>query len=316
MISGSKEAELINNKINSQAITTQLFGLKQKINEAYFGILIIDENIKSLIILKNDLNTKLERVNVAVANGTALQLTADMIKAEILKIDQNLTKLKSKKSAAFSVLSDLAGIKFDVNTELVLPVVDELVMEVLPETRPEYQSFVLAGEQMDKYISLADARYMPKFSAFGQAMYGRPGLNLFDPDFQAFYIVGVQASWDFWPWGTKSREKEILELKKDVISTTKSTFTLGLKMHVRQLAEDIKNYEDILKKDKEIIELKKKIAETVSTQLDNGIITASDYLAEVNAEAIASLNFEIHKLELLQAKVNYLTIAGEIDKIR
>jgi outer membrane protein TolC len=316
IISGSKEVELINNKINSQSINSQLYGLKQRINEAYFGILVIEENIKSLIILKQDLNTKLDRVNVSVANGVALQITADMLTAEILKIDQNLIKLKSKKSAAFSILSDLTGIKLNEDLELLQPVVGESPTDVMPETRPEYKSFVLAGEQADKYISIAEARYMPKFSAFGQAMYGKPGLNLFDPDFQTFYIIGVQATWDFWSWGTKSREKEILEMKKDIINTTKSTFTLGLKMQSRQMSEDINNYEEIIQKDREIIELKKKIAETVSTQLDNGIITASEYIAEVNAEAIARLNLEIHKLELLQSKISFLTIAGETDKIK
>lgn len=316
LIADSKEIEIVGNKINLQNLNTQIYGLKQKINDAYFGILIIEQNIKSLELLKQDLAAKLDKISATVANGAALQLNADMLTAEILKTAQNIIKLKSKKTAAYQILSDLTGTAFAEDEGLILPDAYIPETEPLKELRPEYKSFVLAGEQIDKYSSLTDSKYMPKFSAFGQAMYGRPGLNMFESGFQAYYIVGVQASWDFWPWGTREREKEILELRKDIINSSKSTFSLGLKMQGRQLLEDIKNYGEMLRKDEEIIELKHRIAATVSAQLDNGVITVSDYLAEANAEALARLNLEIHKLELVQAKINYLVINGEIDKIK
>ncbi len=316
LISDSKELEKINLKVNSQNVNTQIYSVKSKINDAYFAILTIDASVKSLELLTDDLNAKLEKVKVAVANGAALPSSAQMIEAEILKTNQSVIKLKSKKAAAFGVLEELTGVKFDSGTGLAVPEAEGPDGRQIPEARPEYTSFSLASEQLDRYMNLTDAKYMPKISAYGQAMYARPGLNMFDSDWQPYYIVGIQASWEFWSWGTKDREKEILALKKEIVNTSKSTFAMNQKIGAGQLAEDIGNYGELLQKDLEIIALKKEIAAAVSSQLDNGVITASEYLTEVKSEAIARLSYEIHKLELLQAKVNYLTATGETDKIK
>mgnify|MGYP001005641065 FL=1 len=233
-IEASKELELANTRVSQQNISTRLYGLKQQVNEAYFGILILDKNIKSLEVLNQTLGAKLDKVNATVAGGAALQLTADIIAAEILKNEQGIIKLKARKSAACRVLADLTGTVINENEELALPEPGMPENEPAPGARPEYKTFALAGGQIDKYSALADAKWMPKVSAFGQAMYGRPGLNMFESGFQAYYIVGVQASWDFWPWGTKQRDKEILSVKKDMIGISESVFTLGLKIQGRQ----------------------------------------------------------------------------------
>jgi hypothetical protein len=63
--------------------------------------------------------------------------------------------------------------------------------------------------------------------------------------------------------------------------------------------------------DLQIIALKNQVKESAKAQLDNGVITASDYLREVHAEDQARQNLTLHQLQLLNATLQYQTIAGK-----
>jgi len=57
--------------------------------------------------------------------------------------------------------------------------------------------------------------------------------------------------------------------------------------------------------------LKQQVKEAAKAQLENGVITANDYLREVNAEDQARQSRITHQLQLLQAQINYQTISGK-----
>jgi outer membrane protein TolC len=64
-------------------------------------------------------------------------------------------------------------------------------------------------------------------------------------------------------------------------------------------------------KDAEIINLRIMVKDAAKAQLENGVITANDYLREVNAEDQARQSLIVHQLQLLQAQINYQTIKGK-----
>ena len=68
--------------------------------------------------------------------------------------------------------------------------------------------------------------------------------------------------------------------------------------------------QQLVNTDQEIIELRIKVKDAAKAQLENGVITANDYLLEVNAEDKARRSYITHQLQLLQAKINYKTISG------
>jgi len=46
--------------------------------------------------------------------------------------------------------------------------------------------------------------------------------------------------------------------------------------------------------------------------LDNGIITSTDYLTELNAESKAKLDLEVHKIQLIKAMLEYQAAIGDL----
>jgi len=310
VISAQKDIENIQGAVSLQNVEVELYSLKQRVNEAYFGILTLQQRMKSLEVSKSDLSEKLKTIRVRVGSGNVLQSNADILEAELLKLNQSTEELKSAKTTLLQTLGELLDRKLGNDITLDVPTVGKDVLNTDLSNRPEYKSFSLLKSQVEETQNLVDSKYMPKFSLYAQGMYAKPGLNMFDPDWAPYYIAGVQAKWNIWNWGSNSRENEILSVQKDIIASQEETFTKNLNIVVAKYQNDIERIQKLMEADNQIIILRKRITQVAETQMDNGTITATEYLTEFNAHYLAILNFELHKLELLQAKVNYLTQAG------
>ncbi|HEX5669422.1 MAG TPA: transporter, partial [Chitinophagaceae bacterium] len=73
---------------------------------------------------------------------------------------------------------------------------------------------------------------------------------------------------------------------------------------------DIDKYKDLINSDDQIIVLRKQVKDASAAQLENGVITSSDYIREVNAEEQARQNQVLHRLQLLQAIIDQKTTTG------
>ena len=166
--------------------------------------------------------------------------------------------------------------------------------------------------KLKKSESLLGVKTMPKLAAFGQLGYGKPGLNMLSNEFDSFYMFGAKLNWNFWNWNQNKREKQILELQSDVLNTQKELFNRNLKILMEKNINDMNKYDELILQDQQIIALREKIVQTASSQLENGTITATEYLTELNAKVQAELNLKTHTLQQLKAKVDYLTTKGSM----
>ncbi len=163
---------------------------------------------------------------------------------------------------------------------------------------------------MNTYSEAVSTRIIPKLSAFGQAGYGRPGLNMLDNTFQPYYMVGVTLTWNPINWNSDNNEKQIYSVNSKIIDAQKETFDKNLKVSLEKYKSDIQKYTDLINKDKDLISLREKITATVYSQLQNGTVTSTVYMTELNNLTQSRLLLETHKLQLLQSKINYLTTKG------
>jgi len=167
-------------------------------------------------------------------------------------------------------------------------------------------------QKLEASKKLLDSKLLPKFAAFGQAGYGKPGLNMFAENFDSYYLLGTKLTWNFWNWGQNKNDKKILDLQSNIISSQKESFDLGVKLLLEKNIADITNYREQLAKDEQIIKLRTKIVAAAASQLENGVITATEYVTELNALNTAKLNYETHKVQLMKAQSDYLTTKGKL----
>lgn len=295
---------------NNQKIEVELYQLKQRVNDLFFSILLLQEK-KDLIDLKlNTVKEQLGEIESQIKYGVLPASSRYILEAEILKIDQELYEIESNRVASLNMLGELLDEEFDVNTMLELPTPTVTDFETEQRNRPEYKLFQLEKNALKSYDDVVTSRSIPRLSVFGQGGYGRPGLNFLDNTFQPYYIVGINLSWNPINWNRNDNEIQINQINRKILDIRKETFDKNLNVSLEKYKTEISKLEGLIEKDKEIIVLKSKILSSISSQLTNGTITATDYLTELNSENQAKIMLNTHKVQLVQAKIDFLTLKG------
>lgn len=293
-------------KTQQQQVKVSLYQLKNLVNQYYFGILLLQKKQELVTAKKVLLLEKIKEIQAAVKFGAVLPSSEQVIEAEIIKINQQSNDIRYKKLKLFNYLNKLTDSNFNEDTVLV----EEKSIISQEGSRPEYELFELQNQQIDANKSLISKINYPKVNAFAQGGYGNPALNMLNNSFETFYMAGIRLNWTLFDWNKTKKEKEALEISKQLIETEKETFELNLNSQLQEINFEIERIEQQIVSDVEIIQLREKIVRSAEAQMKNGVITSSDYLNEVTQLFEAKINEQTHKVQLELAKANYQIIKG------
>jgi len=310
MTRAQKSVEKASYEADLYQVETDLLSVKQQVNHAFFSWLIARKSAEILQVSLNELQERKKVVRAGIVNGAVLPENMMSMDAEELRLRQMLVELDVTQQQLMSALSILMDTTFTRSVVLVSP--DEPAFADQPVLRPEYQLFNKQKEKLQAGKKIIEASDMPKFFAFSQGAYGRPGYNIVSRDFHAFYTLGVGMKWNFLNYGDSRRQKKLIDIQEDMIDVKKETFDDQLDIQLRAEKANQEKYDELLKQDEEILKLRKAIAATSFSKLTNGTITATDYLPEMNQAILAGLQFENHKILKLQSAYNYLLLLGKL----
>lgn len=305
-----KVYQQMNAAVEEQKVEVELYKLKERINQIYLGILYLAEQLKQVDLVKTDIQTGIKKIEAQVQNGTAFRSSLNMLKAELLKTDQRTIEIKSSKRGLTDVLALFIGQPLNENIQLEKPA-SVLAVTSIEIARPELKLYTDQEKLIGQQDKLITAKNLPKASVFVQGGYGRPALNQLKNDFDFYYIGGFRFNWSLGGLYTKKKEKELVEVNKKIVEVQKEFFLLNTNTQLVQQYSEIEKLQQLITSDNEIIGLRGSVKEAAKAQLENGVITANDYLKEINAEDQARQTLITHQLQLLQAQINYNTISGK-----
>jgi outer membrane protein TolC len=310
LIKQQKNMQQLSAGVEEQKLEVQLYQLKERINTIYLGILFIDDQLQQTELVKKDIVTGIKKVEAQIVNGVAFKSYLNSLKAELLKAEQRSIELSATKTALIETLGLFINQTIAANAVFERPKVSSFAASG-DINRPELNLFQSQQKLFDGQFGLLTARNQPKASLFVQGGYGRPGLNLLENRFAFFYTTGIRFNWNFGGLYTIKKEKQLIEISKKNIALQQDAFLLNTNTQLKQQQGEINKIIQLIQKDDEIIELRIKVKEASNAQLENGVITANDYLREVNAEDQARQTRILHLTQLLQAQINYLNIQGK-----
>jgi len=309
VIKQQKNFEDLNAVVEDQKVEVELYQIKEKINLYYLGILYMDEQLKQVELVKADIENGIKRVEAQVQNGTAFKSNLNSLKAELLEVDQRRIEIRASKKGLVDAMAVFLGQPINENVHLEKQVINNVVYGEI--TRPELKLYNDQSKLIDQQNKLITARNRPKASLFAQGGYGRPGLNMLVNEFDTYYIGGLRLNWSLDGLYKTRKEREKVEVNKKIVDTEKETFLLTTNTQlVRQQAE-IQKLKQLIVSDSAIIALRRTVTDASKAQLESGVITATDYLIDVNAEDQARQELITHEVQLIQAQINYLTISGK-----
>lgn len=298
---GKIEAEKDNieaqSKSEESSLEVQLYNLKYRVNQLFFSILLLDEQLKQNEIYSKDLERTYNMVKQSIRNGVANTTDLDTVTLEQIKNKQAKAQITAVKETYTNALSILIGKNID--NGLIKPEYVEINDYTIK--RPELEFFADKINLLEVNKKNITASYMPKFDLFFSAGYGKPGLDMLDDSFQPYYIAGIKMDWTIVGFYTGERNKKIIELNKKSLELEKQTFLFNTNIDIQNQQSKIKQIKDTMAYDDEIVQLRNNIRISSEIKMKQGTMTVNDYMREVTAENIAKQGKILHEIELLQA---------------
>jgi len=309
-IKGARALEKADLSVNEKQTETDLYKLHGQINGYYFNLLLLARQKELLNNYLEIIKKRIASMQSAVNNGVIIKSDVDVLTSEKINIEQQLAENEIRKSSLIKILSDLTGNKIEASTELILPSISgELSNEL---SRPELQLFDLRKEQLAAGMKVIESKRLPKAIGFATLGYGNPpGSNFFKNEFAPYYVLGASIKWNIFDWNKAKNEKQIISFQQGILDNRKNDLTDNLKRLLEAKNSEIESLKALIDRDSELITLRKKITASSESQYQNGIITATEYLNELNTERQAMINYEIHKINLSMARIEYLNISGK-----
>jgi hypothetical protein len=245
----------------------------------------------------------------SVRNGLMLQSDLDVLDAEKLKTDQKMIEAKSNLKVLCQILSLFMNFTVDENTAFAdLPLSSST--SVTGINRPELTLFSMQENLLNEKIKLSFRKTQPKLSAFADGAYGRPGFNFLNQKMRLYGIAGLALTWNISSLYNLSYDKKNLSIQQKMIEEQKELFDLNLNSSLIRENGEIEKLRQMSEIDNSIVDKRKSISRTKANQLDNGTITSSDYLTELNEEKQAILTQKMHAIQLGIAIANLNITTG------
>jgi outer membrane protein TolC len=309
-IKGARALEKADLSINEKQTEADLYKLRGQINGYYFNLLLLARQKELLNNYLEIIKKRILSMQSAVNNGVIIKSDVDVLASEKIKIDQQLAENEIRKTSFIKILSDLTGNEIDLSTEFILPSqADGLSNDLY---RPELQLFDLRKEQLAAILNVIESKRMPKAIGFATLGYGNPpGSNFFKNEFAPYYMLGASIKWNIFDWNKSKNEKQMVTLQQGILENRKNDLSDNLKRLLESKNSEISSLKAMIESDTELISLRKRITASAESQYQNGTITATDYMNELNSERQAMINYEIHKINLAMARIEYLNISGK-----
>jgi outer membrane protein TolC len=289
---------------------SDLYKLRGQINSCYFNLLLLERQKELLTDYLEVIKKRLVSVRSAAESGVAKQSDMDVLDAERIKLMQQLSENNFRKQSFQKILSGLTGMTLNDTVRFQAPAAGFVPADEL--TRPELKVFDLRKVQLDASLQLVQSKRMPKAFGFATLGYGNPpGSNFFKDKFAPYYIIGAGVKWNVFDWNKVNNEKEVIMFQQSILEDRKNDLTDNLERLLSAKNAEILILKNMLETDRDLVGIRKRVTAAAESQYENGTITATDYLNELNAERQALINAEIHTISLSLAVVEYLNTSGK-----
>ena len=310
MISSQKEQIKATTELEKQKLEVDLYTIKERVNQIFFGILALNEQKVQIDLLQKELQTNYEKIKAYMQNGVANQADLDMIRVEQLKVKQKKAELNAIQKSYREMLTVMIADTTALTAALEKPVFDTDMSREFGIKRPELKLFDAQTSLFASQEKIIRAGNLPKLGVFGQGGYGNPGLNMFNPGFTPYYILGAKLTWNFSGLYSQGNHLQKIALNKQTVASQKETFLFNTNLKVVNAQNEIAKIKEQIKSDDEIIALRKNIKKAAEVKVENGTLTVTDLIREINAESTAIQEKALRQIQLSMAIYNLKNITN------
>ena len=300
-IRSQKEIARAQGQVQQAQNEVNIYQVRRRVNEMYFALLLIDEQMKLNADLQELLAGNERKLESMKKNGTAAESDWHSVKAERLNVVQQMTSLQAQRQVLARMFSTFCGIEVKEATK---PNCQLSIVNGQSNNRPELKA-------IDAQLRLADAQekainsaLMPKLGVFAQGFYGYPGYNMFEDMMSRKWslngMIGARLTWNIGALYTRKNDKAKIQLQRDMAENSRDVFLFNNNLEQIQQNENITRYQRLMSDDEEIIRLRSSVRKAAESKLAHGIIDVNDLVKEINSENQARVQQTVHEIEMLK----------------
>lgn len=302
LIRSTKEGITSSAQAEERTMDVTIYAIRERVNQLFFGVLLCDAQIEQNRLFQAELERNSNLIAAYIAGGVANETDLDAVKVEQLKAKQGLIQLQKSRQAYIEMLSLFMGEELSEEQQLMKPALVPFVEDEIH--RPELKMFDAQIESLHAKERLIHAELTPKLSLFVNGGYGRPGINLLDTEFRAYYLAGVRLLWNIGSFYTIKNNKRLLENSIQSVQNQQALFLFTTRLQISESRKQLETYQDQIKYDDEIIALKGSIKRASEAKMANGTLSGSDLIRDIHSEQLAKQEKIIHEMELLLTLYN------------
>lgn len=298
-----------NSEIERADLDVNLFAIEDRINNIYFGILLIDEQVAQLGLLLESLERNKKRVENAVDAGTAYTSDLDELKVEIINVNQKQIELRYNRQAYINVLAAMIGEPITEDQIFERPFFGQAI-DSLDNNRPELRKFDNQRELIEAQAKLNKAKLMPKIGLLGFGVLLSPGVDFGASTLTDIVVAGVSVSWNLGPLYRNGNNKKLREINLQRVQNQEEIFLFNTNLELTQKEKELEKYLHLIAQDIELLKLKSSIKDAYVVKYENGISTMSAMLDKMNDENVAKQSKIVHEIQYLMTAYQYLNKTG------
>ncbi len=295
--------------VQTAQLDVTMYSIRERVNQLFFSVLLIDEQLAQNQLLQDDLKLGLNTVSAMMKGGIANQTDVDNVKVEQIKARQQEHSLRTARHTYLTMLGSFINLSLDANTQLEKPADPGFKSQGSdPNNRPELAMYDSQNRLLDARLKALDASLMPKVGAFLQGGVGNPGLNMLKNGWDTYYRIGATISWNIGSFYTRKNDQQLIANERQQITANRETFLFNNRLQQQQTNGQIENLRQQVSEDEEIIQLREGIRNKSEKRVQNGIETVNEMLRDINAVGEARQQKAIHEVQLLQEIYELKTI--------
>lgn len=286
--------------VEESALQTELYGVRQRVENLYFAILLIEQQIAQSEATHALLLNNLEKLRAMLSNGVATQSDVDMVEAQALALGQTISQAQISAEGYRQQLTIFTGEDIRAG-DLVMP--SATIPAEATSNRPELKLLDNKMSLVRASARLSDTALLPKIGLFAQTYYGYPGIDYFKSmmsrDLTFNVVAGIKLTWNIDSFYTKKSNHNSTAIRISEIEAEKETFDFNTRLLASSQKSAIQGLQSVIKNDNRIVELRSSVRRAAESQLSNGIIDATALLVKITDENTARITMKYHEIQLL-----------------
>lgn len=297
-VSSARRMASAQGDVEREQANVAVYDVYERVDQLFFGILLLDEQLRQIRLLQDDLSLSRASVSGMLRGGVASQTDLDAVDVELIKARQSETSLAASRHTYLKMLEMFIGKRLGDGVMLEKPA--EADVSAVINNRPELALYGARDRLLGHQLKHLDTYIRPRVSLFLQGGYGNPALNMLKNGFEAYYKVGATLTWNFGSLYTRANDRRKIETGLLSVQAEREAFIFNTGLQSELQRGSIFSLREQLRQDDEIIRLRERIRSKADVKVANGTETVNELLRDINAVSEAKLGKAFHEIQLLQ----------------